>query len=114
MNCSEAGPAAAHPAMPTLEARKLLTVIAPREFQRFVIERLADCGASGYTVTPATGSGSTGLRSGMLATDANVRIEVILPEAQLGATLEGLRELIASGYRVKAFVADIALLPDRP
>jgi nitrogen regulatory protein PII len=100
--------------MRPLEPRKLLTVIAPREFQRFVIEHLAAAGASGYTLTPATGSGSTGLRSGMLAADANVRVEVILPAAQLAAVLEGIAELIASGYRVKAFVADIALLPDRP
>jgi hypothetical protein len=50
----------------------------------------------------------------MLAADANVRVEVILPAAQLAAVLEGIAELIASGYRVKAFVADIALLPDRP
>lgn len=99
--------------MRSLEPRKLLTVIAPREFQRFVLESLASSGISGYTVLQATGAGSTGIRSGMLAADANVLVEVILPEERLAAVLQSLDELIDAGYRVKAFVSDIALLPDR-
>lgn len=100
--------------MRTLEHKKLLTVIAPREFQRMIVALLTKREVGGYTIIQATGAGSTGIRSGMLASDSNVLIEVIISQTRLDKVLEDFDELMSSGYRVKAFVSDIAILPRKP
>ncbi|WP_394349828.1 hypothetical protein [Roseivivax sediminis] len=43
-----------------------MTIIAPVELQRTIIETLKGPGIGGYTVVSATGAGTNGLRTGML------------------------------------------------
>lgn len=100
--------------MRPLEHKKLLTLIAPREFQRLLIETLKKREIGGYTVVPATGAGASGLRSGLLSSDSNVLIYVIISEARLQLVLEDLDALMRGGYRLKALVSDIAILPRKP
>lgn len=100
--------------MRPLEQKKLLTLIAPRELQRLAIETLHGCGIGGYTVVPATGAGTTGLQSGFLDCDSNVLIYVIMSEERLMRVLEAIDRLMSAGYRIKALVTDIALLPRKP
>ncbi|MCS6853766.1 MAG: hypothetical protein NZ523_03260, partial [Elioraea sp.] len=65
----------------------------------------------GYTLVPCTGAGTTGLRSGMLGVDSNVLIYVIMSEARLQRVLQDIDALMRGGYRVKAIVQDIAIMP---
>jgi len=100
--------------MRPLEYKKLLTLIAPREFQRLLIDTLQKREVGGYTIVPATGAGASGVRSGLLASDANVLIYVILSEQRLNGVLEDLDELMRGGYRFEALVSDVAILPRKP
>jgi PII-like signaling protein len=97
--------------MRALETKKLLTIIAPVELQRLIVETLNGRGIGGYTVVPATGAGTTGLRLGMLVSDSNVVIYVIMSEARLARVLEDIDAMMRGGYRLKALVQDIQILP---
>jgi len=97
--------------MRPLEHKKLLTIIAPRELQRLIIDTLRERGIGGYTVVSATGAGASGLRSGVFDSDSNVLIYIILSEARLMTVLEDIDALMRGGYRLKALVSDIAILP---
>jgi hypothetical protein len=97
--------------MRTLEPKKLLMLITSRELQRLVLDTARDCGVGGYTITPASGAGASGVQSGMLDGDSNVVIHIILSEARLMRLLAEIDRLMDAGYRVKALVSDIAILP---
>jgi len=100
--------------MRPLEYKKLLTLIAPREFQRLLVETLRKREVGGYTIVPATGAGASGVRTGLLSSDSNVLIYVIISDKRLEGVLEDLDELMRGGYRLKALVSDIAILPRKP
>ncbi len=100
--------------MRQIEQKKLLTIIAPGELQRKVIEALKKHGIGGYTVVSATGAGASGLRSGMLVSDTSVVIYIIMSEPRLLSVLEDLDVMMSRGYRVKAFFQDISILPRKP
>lgn len=97
--------------MRALEQKKLLTLIAPRNLQRLLIDTAKRCGIGGYTAVPATGEGAGGLQSGGLDSDSNVVIQIILSEARLQTLLPEIDVLMSAGYRVKAMVSDISILP---
>lgn len=97
--------------MRTLEPKKLLMLITSRELQRLVLETARGCGVGGYTVVPASGAGASGVQSGLLDSDSNVVIYIILSEQRLGQLLPEIDRLMDAGYRVKALVLDIAILP---
>lgn len=100
--------------MRPLEHKKLLTIIAPRELERLVIEAARRRGVGGYTVVQASGAGAYGIQSGMLDVDSNVLIYIILSEARLLTLLEDIDEMMRRGHRLKALVSDIAILPRKP
>lgn len=97
--------------MRALEQKKLLTLIAARDLQRLVIDTARKCGIGGYTVVPATGAGTSGLQTGMLDSDSNVVIYIILSESRLMTVLAEIDRLMSAGYRVKALVSDVSILP---
>lgn len=97
--------------MTPLEDKKLLTIIAPSELQELVLQTVRRCGVGGYTMVPATGSGASGLRTGAFASDTNTLIYIIMSEPRLVDVLENLEGLMRMGYRLKALVSDIAILP---
>lgn len=94
-----------------LEQKKLLTIIAPAERQRMIVERLKKIGIGGYTVVSATGAGSTGLRTGMFDSDSSVVIYVIMSEQRLIDVLNDVDAMMRRGSRLKAFAQDISILP---
>jgi hypothetical protein len=97
--------------MRTLEPKKLLTLITSRDLQRLVIDTARRCGVGGYTVVPASGAGASGVQTGILDGDSNVVIYIILSEQRLMTLLPEIDALMSAGYRVKALVSDIAILP---
>ncbi|MEW6153402.1 MAG: transcriptional regulator [Actinomycetota bacterium] len=100
--------------MRPLEHKKLLMVIAPSELQALVVKTARHRGVGGYTIVPATGAGESGLRSGMLNSDSNVVIYIIMSESRLLKVLEDLDALMSVGHRLKALVSDIAIMPRKP
>lgn len=100
--------------MRALEHKKLFTLIASRDLQRLLVDTLRGVGIGGYTVVPASGAGTTGLQAGFLDSDSNVVIYVILSEERLLRALEHVDALMRAGYRVKALVQDVSILPRKP
>jgi len=76
-----------------------------------VIETLAPRGIGGYTISTVTGAGTSGLNTGALPSDSNVMIHIILSERRLVGVLEDIDALMERGYRIKAIVQDIQILP---
>ena len=97
--------------MREIEQKKLLTIITAGELQRMVVEQLKKRGIGGYTAVSASGAGASGLQSGMLVSDSNVVIYVIMSEERLQKVLSDMDKLMSHGYRVKAFYQDISILP---
>jgi len=100
--------------MRQIEQKKLLTIIAPGELQRMVVEKLKKRGIGGYTVVSATGAGASGLRSGMMISDSSVIIYIIMSQERLESVLKDMDMFMSRGYRVKAFFQDISILPRKP
>jgi len=94
-----------------LEQKKMLILIAAKPLQRMVIETLAPRGIGGYTISTVTGAGTSGLNTGTLPSDSNVMIHIILSERRLVGVLEDIDALMERGYRIKAIVQDIQILP---
>ena len=97
--------------MRRLEPKKLLTIITSRAFERMIIEALRRRGVGGYTVVNASGSGVSGIQSGMLDSDSNILIYIILSEARLITVLDDLDDMMNRDYRIKVIVTDISILP---
>lgn len=97
--------------MRSLEQKKLLTIITAHAFKNIVIEVLKAREVGGYTVVDATGVGAFGVQSGVLDSDSNVLIYVILSETRLHPLLEDMDALMNRSYRLKVIVTDISILP---
>ena len=97
--------------MRRLEPKKLLTIITSRAFEKMIIEAVRRRGVGGYTVVQASGAGASGIQSGMLDSDSNILIYIILSEARLITVLDDLEDMMNRGYRIKAVVTDISILP---
>ena len=97
--------------MRRLEPKKLLTIITSRAFERMIIEAVRRRGVGGYTVVNASGAGVSGIQSGMLDSDSNILIYIILSEARLITVLDDLDDMMNRDYRIKVIVTDISVLP---
>ena len=97
--------------MRRLEPKKLLTIITSRAFERMIIEAVRRRGVGGYTVVNASGAGVSGIQSGMLDSDSNILIYIILSEARLITVLDDLDDMMNRDYRIKVIVTDISILP---
>ena len=97
--------------MRRLEPKKLLTLITSRAFEKMIIEALRKRGVGGFTVVNASGAGASGIQSGMLDSDSNILIYVILSEARLVTLLDDFDDMMSRGYRIKVVVTDISILP---
>ena len=97
--------------MRRLEPKKLLTIITSRAFERMIIAALRKRGVGGYTVVQASGAGTSGIQSGMLDSDSNILIYIILSEARLVTLLDDFDDMMNRDYRIKVIVTDIAILP---
>jgi copper chaperone CopZ len=61
----------------------LVTIIAESALQTSLCKLVLNVGAVGYTVTPCIGSGSRGVRRGLIDVDMNVKVEILTrPEVE--------------------------------
>lgn len=100
--------------MRILQPQKCLSLIAPLQLQRLLIETAQRFGMSGYTAVPATGSGHSGLQAGFLDSHTNVVLTILLSPEQLDALLPELDALMDSGYTMKVMVSDVSVLVPGP
>lgn len=100
--------------MRSLEQKKLLTIITSNQLEEMILKQLAKHEIGGYTVVRAHGAGASGIQSGMLDIDANILIYIIMSEQRLERVLVDIDRMMDKGYRLKALVTDIDILPRKP
>jgi nitrogen regulatory protein PII len=96
--------------MPRLHQEKMVTVITTDILEDHLTALLRKNGVSGYTIISARGAGASGEQSGMLSVDANIKLQVVIPEPRLEKLLDCLDALLQKGYHLTVFVADVAVM----
>ena len=85
---------------------KLVTIVAESLLEKRLVEEVKRLGAKGYTITPARGEGSRGLRSAD-GEGQNIRLETIVSEEVALRILQRLQEEYFPHYAVIAYVENV-------
>ena len=96
-------------AVPTAKV-KLVTIIGSSELQDRLIDDLRKLGATGYTISHASGGGVTGIRERGIWETGNVRIETLVPADLATRLLERVVHAY-QGQSLVAFVLDVEAVP---
>ena len=85
---------------------KLVTIVAESLLEKRLVEEVKRLGAKGYTITPARGEGSRGIRS-VDWEGQNIRLETIVSEEEALRMLQRLQEEYFPHYAVVAYVENV-------
>ena len=85
---------------------KLVTIVAESLLEKRLVEEVKRLGAKGYTITPARGEGSRGIRS-VDWEGQNIRRETIVSEEVALRILQRLQEEYFPHYAVIAYVENV-------
>ncbi|NHK38616.1 P-II family nitrogen regulator [Thermus thermophilus] len=89
-----------------LKRLKLVTIVAESLLEKRLVEEIKRLGAKGYTITPARGEGSRGIRS-VDWEGQNIRLETIVSEEVALRILQRLHEEYFPHYAVIAYVENV-------
>ena len=85
---------------------KLVTIVAESLLEKRLVEEVKRLGAKGYTITPARGEGSRGIRS-VDWEGQNIRLETIVSEEVALRILQRLQEEYFPHYAVIAYAENV-------
>ena len=85
---------------------KLVTIVAESLLEKRLVEEVKRLGAKGYTITPARGEGSRGIRS-VDWEGQNIRLATIVSEEVALRILQRLQEEYFPHYAVIAYVENV-------
>ena len=85
---------------------KLVTIVAESLLEKRLVEEVKRLGAKGYTITPARGEGSRGIRR-VDWEGQNIRLETIVSEEVALRILQRLQEEYFPHYAVIAYVENV-------
>jgi len=88
---------------------KLVTIIAEAVLAKRLIQAVLAAGATGYTLSEASGAGSRDMRASTLD-GANIRLETLASPAVAEALLAGLARDWFPHYAVIAWTSDVAVV----
>jgi hypothetical protein len=88
---------------------QLLTIVAESILEQRLTDEIERCGATGWTLSPARGRGSRGMRASEWE-GGNVRIEVLATDEVVDRLLSALEAQYFAHYAVVAFVHPVAVL----
>ncbi|MDM7323555.1 MAG: transcriptional regulator [Thermus sp.] len=89
-----------------LKPLKLVTIVAESILEKKLVEEIKRLGAKGYTIVPARGEGSRGMRT-LDWEGQNIRLETIVPEEVALRILARLQEAYFPHYAVIAYVENV-------
>lgn len=95
--------------MVDLFPEKMVTIITASTLEEKLVDIFRSNRTSGYTIVAARGAGSDGVHSG-LDFDANILVEVIIPEDRLDQMLQDLKGLMTRGHHLTVFVTDVTVI----
>lgn len=88
---------------------KLITIITEAFLEEKLVREVKKLGASGYTLSPARGEGSRGVRASEWE-GGNVRLEVVASPQVAERILERLAEVYFPSYAVIAFTQTVEVV----
>ena len=89
---------------------KLVTIVAEAVLRERLAELVLGAGASGYTLSDATGQGSRARRSTTVLDGENVRLEALASDEVAERVLEVLAREYFPHYAVVAWIADVEVV----
>jgi len=89
---------------------KLVTIVAEAVLRERLVELVDASGATGYTITGATGRGSRGLRSTTVLDSENMRLETLVSENIASRIIDTLAGDYFPHYAVVVWVADVEVV----
>lgn len=92
-----------------LVALKLVTIIAEGFLEEKLVREIKKLGAKGYTITPARGEGSRGVRASEWE-GSNIRLETVVSPAVAERILNHLAETYFANYAVIAYVETVEVV----
>lgn len=87
----------------------LVTIVSEEVLETQLTSLVKAHGATGFTVTPCSGEGSRGLRTGSMP-GGNVRIEAVVSEQAADAIVSKLAEAYFPSYAVIAWLTAVGVL----
>ncbi len=91
-------------------SKKLVTIITELSLENTLTRELEQCGASGYTITKASGKGSKGTRDANWDPNSNIRVEVICDSAIATRINDVLVKKYYDNFAMVAFTQDIYVM----
>lgn len=88
---------------------KLVTIIAEGFLEEKLIREVKKLGAKGYTITPARGEGSRGVRASEWE-GGNIRLECIVSSAVAEKIVNHMAEVYFTNYAVIAYLQDVEVV----
>jgi nitrogen regulatory protein PII len=94
---------------------KKVVIITEKVISQDVAKLIDECGATGYTITPAGGKGSRGVRSqgadALFETNTNVKFEVITSSAELAKKIyDRVADQYFENYSGITYMEDVDIL----
>lgn len=93
-----------------LQRKKLVTIVAEAILEPKLKTLVVDAGATGYTVTPATGWGKHGTRSSGIDSDGNIVMTVLTGEEVAAKILKEIERNLIKHYGIMAYQVDAEVL----
>ncbi len=91
------------------KTQKLLTIYTESALESSLIRLIERLGATGYTITNARGSGSSGSRTASWEANSNIRVEIMCESEVAVAIAEKLHERYDKNYAMTTFTSDIVV-----
>lgn len=94
---------------------KKVVIITEKVISEDVAKLIDECGATGYTITPAGGKGSRGLRSqgadALFDTNSNVKFEIITGSKDLAKKIyDSVTEQYLENYSGITYMEEVEIL----
>jgi hypothetical protein len=89
---------------------KLVTVIAEAVLTERLTRLVLETGASGYTLSPARGMGSRGLRSTTVVDGDNIRLEALMGQTAAASLFDVLARDFFPHYALIAWATEVEVL----
>ena len=94
-----------------MQSVTLVTIIAEAALQAPLCKLVLKAGAGGYTISPCTGSGSRGVRRGLIDVDMNVKVEILTRPDVAEIIAAEVTQRYAPYYALILFMQPVSALP---
>ncbi len=88
---------------------RLVTIVGETVLRERLTRQLLEWGATGYTVTPSSGKGSRGIRTGDVPGEG-LRIEAVVDSSTAERILSGIAGLYFEHFSVIAWVSEVQVV----